>query len=435
MADSLEKTPEKTVTQAKRDQPGRYGPVSGGAADQLRAVLAISRALAGKLDVQQILPAALSAVAEIAGAEGSSIMLIDPETKAMSFFVAAGPGAEAAKAVRLPPGEGICGHVARTGKSLIVNDPAHHDHHYGQVDQSTGITTRNLVCVPLSTGKRLWGVIELINKRTGEDFEDRDLQLVETVAPQIALALENAHLHDEIVQGERMAAVGRTVSGLAHCIKNILNGIKSGSAVVNRAVNAQDFEKTCQGWQVVNKNNEMLSRLVLDMLSLAREAKFHPFPTDVNDLAEQICALVADRAGERNISISCTPAGNLPEVTCDPTQLYRCLLNLISNAIEAGRDGSRVRVRVYRSDRKPRFTISVADDGTGISGENRDRIFSEFFTTKGSRGTGLGLPVTKKLIVAMGGTITFHSVAGRGTKFVVALPTHDDPAADKETSS
>lgn len=362
-------------------------------------------------------------------------MLIDPETKAMSFFVAAGPGAEAALAVPLPPGEGICGYVARTGKSLIVNDPANDDRHYDQVDQTTGITTRNLVCVPLSTGDRLWGVIELINKRAGADFEDRDLQLIDTVAPQIALALENAHLHDEIVVGERMAAVGRTVSGLAHCIKNILNGIKSGSAVVNRAVNAQDFEKTCQGWQVVNKNNEMLSRLVLDMLSLAREANFHPFPTDVNDLAEQICALVADRAAERNMTISCTPAENLPEVTTDPTQIYRCLLNLISNAIEAGRDGSSVRVRVYRSDRKPRFTISVADNGTGISSENRDKIFSEFFTTKGSRGTGLGLPVTKKLIVAMGGTITFHSVDGRGTKFVVALPTNDETAADKETSS
>jgi signal transduction histidine kinase len=435
LADSSGKTGGKSVAQATRHELGRYRPVPGRADDELQAVLAIGRALAGKLDIQQVLPVTLSAVAEIAGAEGSSILLIDPETKAMSFHVAAGPGAEAAKVVRLPPGEGICGHVARTGKPLIVNDPARDQRHYGQVDQATGITTRNLLCVPLSTGDRLWGVLELVNKHAGKDFDDQDLHLVETVAPQIALALENAHLHGEIVRGERMAAVGRTVSGLAHCIKNILNGIRSGSAVVNSAVEAQDFEKTNQGWQVVSKNNEMLSRLVLDMLSLAREAKFHPFPTDVNDLADQICALVADRARERNISISCTPAENLPEVTTDPMQLYRCLLNLISNAIEAGRDGSSVRVRVYRSGRRSRFTVSVADNGTGISGENRDKIFSEFFTTKGSRGTGLGLPVTKKLIVAMGGTITFHSVAGRGTKFVVALPTHDEPAADKETSS
>lgn len=435
MADSLEKTPVKTAAEATSDQLGRYSPVSPGAADQLRAALAISRALAGKLDVQQVLPAALSTVAEIVEAEGSSILLIDPETQAMSFHVAGGPGAEAAKAVPLPPGQGICGHVARTGKSLIVNDPAHDDHHYGQVDRATGVTTRNLLCVPLSTGDRLWGVLELINKLAGEDFDDQDLRVVEAVAPQIALGLENAHLHGQIVQNERMAAVGRTVSGLAHCVKNILNGIRSGSAVINRAVEAQDFEKTCNGWQVVSKNNEMLSRLVLDMLSLARDANFHPFPTDVNDLAEQICALVAHRASERNISISFTPAKNLPEVTSDPTQLYRCLLNLISNAIEAGRDGSSVRVRVYRSDTKARFTISVTDNGTGISGENRAKIFSEFFTTKGSRGTGLGLPVTKKLIVAMGGTIKFHSVAGRGTKFVIALPTHDEPAANKETNA
>jgi len=118
------------------------------------------------------------------------------------------------------------------------------------------------------------------------------LRLAMAVGGQIAIAFENSRLHVEVLEKERLATVGRTVSGLAHCIKNVLNGIRSGSAVVDRSLKKNDFGKVREGWQVVSKNNGMLSNLVLDMLSLARQSKFNPFPTDVNDLTEQICGLL-----------------------------------------------------------------------------------------------------------------------------------------------
>lgn len=413
-------------------QVGRYESVHPSAADELRAVLTISRALAGKLNHEHVLAAGLAEVADIVGAGGSSLLLIDPETQGMTFHLAAGPGAEAAKTVPLPPGAGICGHVARTGEPLIVNDAQHDQRLYRRVDKASGVTTRNILCVPLRSSQRLWGVLELINKRGGADFDRHDLRLTEAVGAQIALALENAHLHGQIVQRERMAAIGKTVSGLAHCIKNILNGIRSGSAVVDRAMGADDFDKVRHGWEVVRQNNNLLGTLVLDMLSLARESKHHPFPTDVNDLAEQVCRLMADRANERGIGVSCAPAPNLGEVMTDPTQVYRCLLNLVTNAVDACHDGGRVHVRVYRAGQRARFTLSVADNGGGIAPENRAKLFRDFFTTKGNRGTGLGLPVTKKLINAMGGAIQFHSVVGHGTRFVVSLPICGAPGPEKE---
>jgi len=171
------------------------------------------------------------------------------------------------------------------------------------------------------------------------------------------------------------------------------------------------------------------------MLSLARDSKFHPFPTDVNDLADQVCQLITDRAGGRGIDIACTIDEDLPEVMTDPTHLYRCLLNLVSNAVEACDEGGRVSVRVHRGDGRDRFTISVADTGGGISPENVKKLFTEFFTTKGSKGTGLGLPVTRKLINMMGGTITFHSVLGKGTKFVIALSADGATTSGKEKNS
>ncbi len=431
----LERSQESMIDSQAPGQAGCCASEPLRAAEEVRAVLTISRALGGKLDLDHVLGVAVREVAEVVGAEGSSVLAVDPETGGMSFHVAAGPGSAGAKTVALPPGAGICGHVVRSGEPLIVNDTQKDPRFYRQVDLASGITTRNLLCVPLSCDGRLWGVMELINKCGGSDFNQADLRLAEVVGVQIALALSNAWLHAEIVQKERAAAVGQTVSGLAHCIKNILNGIRAGSAVVDRCLRSEDFDEVRRGWGIVRKNNNMLSNLVLDMLSLAQDSGSHPFPTDVNELAEQICQLLTERARNQGVTIVFTPAPGLGEVRTDPTQFYRCLLNLVSNAVEACEEGNSVRVRVCRAGQRPRFTISVLDDGMGIAPEHRDRLFREFFTTKGSAGTGLGLPVTKKLITAMGGTLTFHSVVGRGTRFVMALPTDSTPTKDKEPDS
>ncbi|MBN2375903.1 MAG: HAMP domain-containing histidine kinase [Sedimentisphaerales bacterium] len=401
--------------------------------DEMEAILSISLSLAGKLELPLVLGAALDMVGKLIGAEGASILLIDPNTGGMEFYITEGPGAQIAKTIPLPPKAGICGYVAQNGQSLIINDAQHDPRLYRQVDQSTGMTTRNILCVPIQSGEKLWGVLELINKNQGRDFSQRDLRLSEIVATQIGLALENSHLHKQIVQKERMAAIGQTVSGLAHCIKNILNGIRSGSAVIDRAMSADDFNRVSQGWQTVRRNNEMLGTLVLDMLALARDSKPHPFPTDVNDLAKQVCELMTERAAEKQVNIKFMPHSSLPDVTLDPTHFYRCLLNLVSNALDACETNGNISVRLFRGNDRTRFTVSITDSGEGISQENQRKLFEEFFTTKGGRGTGLGLPVTKKLIKEMGGIIIFHSIVGRGTRFVIALPINDTTKAEQET--
>ena len=416
-----------------RDRDKVVGSESTQLRDDMQAVLSISRALTGKLKLEPLLGAALATVGNLVGAEGTSILLIDPDTSGMKFYIAEGPHSDQARNVPLPPGAGICGHVSRTGQALIVNQLQNDPRLYRAVDQATGMTTRNILAVPIRSRERLWGVLELINKQKAPGFDARDQQLAEVVAAETALALENAHLHGEIVRQERMAAIGQTVSGLAHCIKNILNGIRSGSAGINRALSQEDYEKLRIGWATVSRNNEMLGNLVLDMLALARESKPHPFPTDVNDLTAQICTLLTAQAHEKNINIECLVAPNLDEVMLDATHFYRSLLNLVSNALDACSEAGNVRVRLYHSPGRSRFTVSVWDNGEGISRENARKLFQEFFTTKGGRGTGLGLPVTKKLITQMNGTITFHSVAGRGTKFVVALPLSSHREKDTKT--
>ena len=416
----------KRVVPVSSEAPTIMNQAPGPGVARLRAemevVRTIGRSLAGKFDFAEVLDEALRVVGGLIGAEGASILLIDPETRGMSFYVAQGAEAKTAKSVRLPPGAGICGYVARTGEALIINDAQNDARLYKAVDQATGIVTRNLLCVPIQSGERMWGVLELINKRNHAEFMKDDMRLSEAVAAEISLALEISYLHREIVRNERMAAIGQTVSGLAHCIKNILNGIRSGSATIDRAMGADDFDRLREGWQTVRRNNEFLSNLVLDMLALARDSKPHSYATDVNDLAKQVCGLLADRAAERGINLTCVESADISEVSLDAMFFYRCLLNLLSNAVDACTEGGRICVRVYRGKGRSRFTVSVADNGIGMSTETRGRLFEEFFTTKGGRGTGLGLPVTRKLIQQMNGTIKCHSVLGAGTRFVFSLP-------------
>ena len=256
-------------------------------------------------------------------------------------------------------------------------------------------------------------------------------EFIEAVARQVSFVRKSFLFR----QRERMASIGQTMSGLAHCIKNVLNGIRSGSSVIDRAIATEDFERVCKGWQTVHRNNEMLGTLVLDMLALARDTQVHPFPTDVNDLAQQVCDLMKDNAAEREVTITYVPDKDLSDVLLDPTHFYRCLLNLLSNAIDACSHAGAVRVRIHRGHRSRRFTVSITDNGQGIKPEAQRRLFQEFFTTKGGKGTGLGLPVTKKLVGQMDGEIRFHSVPGHGTRFVLAFPVPDVPAENTASTS
>ena len=413
---------------------GRHKPTTHRSADDMDIILAISRALAGKLELKNVLGTAMAQVHKFVGAEGASVLLIEPQTNKMNFYIAEGPQSETVKNIPVPPKAGICGYVAQNGLPIIVNDAQNDPRLYRAVDNSTGITTKNILCVPIRSAERLWGVLELINKHGDKGFGQEDMRLAEILAAQIGIALENSHLHKQIVAGERMAAIGQTVSGLAHCIKNILNGIRSGSTVVDNAMDKDDFNRVRQGWKTVRRNNGMLGNLVLDMLALARQSKPNPLATDINDLAEQVCKLLEDQAAERGVSVDYVAAAKLPEIIVDPTHFYRCLLNLVSNAVDACEENGNVKVRTYRGKERSRFTVSVTDNGNGISKENQAKLFQEFFSTKGGRGTGLGLTVTKKLICELGGKITFHSTPGQGTKFVFMLPIQKQQPKKQETN-
>jgi signal transduction histidine kinase len=238
---------------------------------------------------------------------------------------------------------------------------------------------------------------------------------------------EIKRLERELVNAERLAAIGKTTAGMAHCVKNILHGLKGGSYMVNIGIERNNLEKLKTGWQMVQRNIGRTSYLVQDLLSYSKEREPEAEPCQPNEIAADVCELMQQVAGEHHVAIETRFSPEVGEVVLDPRSLHRCLLNLVSNAIDACRDdpspGKKHCVTVSTARLGERFVcFNVQDNGSGMSEEVKSRLFSSFFSTKGAKGTGLGLLVTHKLIEEHKGQIEVMSQLGVGTTFSVRLP-------------
>ena len=395
--------------------------------EELQALIHVSKTVNAHLNLDAVLESVMSVTTEVMRVEASSLFYIDEETGDLLFHIVhtdCDDQASTIKQIRLKRGEGIVGSVVESGKPLIVNDVSQDPRFCGKVDQESGFKTRSILCVPLATTSKLWGAIEVINKLDGSDFDQQDQTLCEAIAGQAAIAIENSMLHQQIVKTERLTAIGQTIAGLAHCVRNVLNGIQGGAYMVDQGL-GNDVEDPMlkKGWGIVKKNNAFMQELVLDMLTYSKDREPEYETCDVNEIVESVCEIIEQKAAEKSVTIAFVPNPSIGRIMLDPKGIRRCLLNLVSNAVDAceGRDKAAVKVAI-ESGRDSMFQIKITDNGCGIKDEDRKKLFQMFFSTKGSKGTGLGLVVTHKIITEHGGMIEVESEIDRGTTFSVNLP-------------
>jgi len=237
-------------------------------------------------------------------------------------------------------------------------------------------------------------------------------------------------LEKELIQSERLAAVGQTVASLAHYVKNILFGLKGGVYLVDEALKENDTDSLKNGWDLVESNMGRISGLVLDLLEYSRERKPEYEKCFPNEIADDVCKLTQESAKEYSIEIIKDFDPSMGEAVMDPKGIHRCLLNLVSNAIDACIYDSNeekkwvVQVRTLLED-EGMVKFEVSDNGCGMDEETQKKLFTSFFTTKEGRGTGLGLLNTQKIVQENGGTITVNSQPGKGSTFTIRLPYKD----------
>jgi PAS domain S-box-containing protein len=258
-------------------------------------------------------------------------------------------------------------------------------------------------------------------------LRDTTGQVIGTVGISKDVTEEN-RLRRQLIENERLAAIGQTVAELAHCIKNILNGLKGGSYLINVGLKRGENGLIDEGWQAVQKGIFRITRLSLDMLNYSHERKPDLKPTDPFLLTKETTEIVFQTAHQEGIEISLRGQEG-PLVLLDPTLIGRALLNLIDNAIDACRE------KVYLENEKPRVEVTVdrsekevcfivQDNGMGMDREVQNQLFKRFHSTKESGGTGLGLPVTLKIITEHQGTLNWDSIPGKGSTFTILLPVY-----------
>jgi len=231
----------------------------------------------------------------------------------------------------------------------------------------------------------------------------------------------------QLIEAERLAAVGQTVAGLAHAIKNITAGLTGGMYVLEKGIDLDNKTYLSQGWQMIKGNVQKIKGVAVDLLNYAKERQPEYQLCDPNVPAGEVYDLMLSRAMEMGVTLKIDRAQNLPETWFDPEGIHRVLLNLVTNAIDACADIScapKTREVILRTLKHRGWAVEyqVTDNGCGMDEETKKNVFQIFFSTKGSRGTGLGLMIAKKIVDEHEGVIDLSSEKGSGTVFMVRLP-------------
>lgn len=274
--------------------------------------------------------------------------------------------------------------------------------------EDTTVSSKNGVEVPV---RYTAVILESEDRIIGKAVFLRDLTMIK-------------QLEKEKIDAERLAAVGQTVAGLAHGIKNILTGLEGGMYVVSSGLQKGETKKVQQGWDMMNRNIKRISNLVKDLLSFSKGKIPKVKLVDPNSLVEKVVELFRDSAKKAGITITSEIDENTKPALLEPDEMSMVLENLVSNAIDACQMTEKESCRIYIScrDEGDDLVFEVKDEGCGMEYEVKQKVFTNFFTTKGSGGTGIGLLLTRKITQEHGGKVEFHTEPGEGTVFRLIFP-------------
>lgn len=379
----------------------------------------ISEMISNTFEMENLYKKIVEAIFATVKVDRACLLLLDETTEQIVCHAAMDDkGCE----LNMPFSNTIVNKVINGGESLLLANAQTQD----DFETSQSIFAQNIrsaIAVPIRTREKIFGVLNADSSGTAQ-FNADDLKLFTLIGNQAGVAIENARLVEENVKAARLAAVGQTVASLAHCIKNILQGLKGGSYMVDEGLKMKEPMLVESGWPLVRTSQERISELVLNMLDYSKERKPSYEKADLRANMENIHALMVDRAKEKDVTVELKYSEAMPEVECDPMGVYRATLNLVTNAIDAATESKQGKVRIFvrPNDDEQFVLISVSDNGAGIPPEVMGKLFEAFHSTKDSKGTGLGLAVTKKLVDEHQGKVLIDSEVGKGTTFTLKIP-------------
>jgi len=409
----------------------------------LAALYRIAEMLAHDYDTDRLLAGVMDMIFDVVDADRGFILLKDEHSGAMvpkairyredlieqirreqaaEQTQPVAPEAAGPEKSRITVSRTIINYVLKRGEGVLSTN-AMQDQRFEEGESVQDFGIRSAIAVPIKSRNEILGIIHVDTHVSQGQFSPEDLKLMAAIGYQTGLAVENARLMANQVQQERLAAVGQAIASLSHYIKNILQGIHGGSHAVESGLTRANMDAVNQGWDIVRRNLHRINNLVLNMLSYSRQAPPNLVKTSVNTVICEVAELAQPAAREKKVALTTKLDATLPEIAIDPDGLHHACLNIVNNAIEAAPAlTGKVEVSTRLSSASDEVTITVADNGPGISPEEEPKIFQAFYSTKGQKGTGLGLAAAKKIIEEHHGRIVVKSKPGEGAAFVIRLP-------------
>lgn len=407
---------------------------------ELSVLNQVTAAFSSTLDFNLLLNLVMEQVATLLKVEAGSLLLRE-ETGELTFAVVLGESRELLQGLRIAAEEGIAGWVASTGEPLVIPDVRKHPMFSSRIDTVTGFQTRTMLCVPVKTAERVLGVIQLINRTDHTPFGEGDLVLLSAIANQAATALENAQLHDQLIQtNQKLIEVNNHknnfLSQLSQEVRTPLTAILGYAELLQDKRVGPLAARQQQYLHNIYGSAQHMLKLANHLMELADvDAGRMTFSSDeFSPLAalEEVNALIAPQAANREIQFKVDAEPRLPSIRGDVHQFRQILLSLVSNALKFTPDKGEITLAA-RLRNAGNLEVSVRDTGIGVRPEDRKRIFDPFgrggnALARRIPGAGLGLSVTRQLVELQGGEIWMESDGeDRGSTFIFTLPITPPP--------
>jgi signal transduction histidine kinase len=415
--------------------------------EQLResqALLEISQMLAGTIDLPTILgQIAEAATSLIKTADRTTLHLLDEFGSRLEPVAVAGHVTiDPSNSVNFKPGEGIAGLVLSSGKSITVPDIEFDPRYIPSGGQE--IQVRSLLVAPVRTGQKNLGTLSVQSPQPGV-FTADDERLLTILGVQAAVAIEKAKLYSDLqaslqhekafraqlVQSEKLAALGRIVASVAHELNNPIQAIQNALYLVqmeeNLTAQAQEDVKT------VLAETDRMASLIARLREIYRPVVIEDFqPESINLLVLEVQTLINTHLRHNRVYFEFLPDHNIPKIPVIRDQVKQVILNICLNAVEAMPDGGNLRIMTNLESAASEVSLKISDNGACISPHILPYIFDPFVTTK-EGGTGLGLAISYDIVQRHNGRIEVESEAGKGTSFHVWLPIRKTIERTKKT--
>ena len=425
------------------------------AMSNLKILYRLSAALGRSFDPTQILDVVMDLVFEHVQADRGIILLVDekdptqitPHVVRVRDYAAEAarkPGTtkpEAPKPVdepdKIQASRTIINYVVKTGEgALSSNAMADPRFKKGRSVHDMGI--RSCLCAPIKVRRldarvdqkapdEIAGVIYIDSSVKNYTYSTDQLRLLTAIGLQAGLAIQNGRLYQAGLEAERLAAIGETTAALSHSIKNILQALRGGADVVEMGLRNANLDQARKGWGIVERNFDKIYNLTLNLLAYSKPREPNIELVQPRKIINECIELLAGTANERGVMAVADVDRDVPAVPMDPDGIHQVLMNLLTNALDAMRPnqpGGLIRVTGRYDAKDKAMVIEVIDNGVGIEPAMGRHLFELFHSTKGNRGTGLGLAVAKKIIDEHEGSITATSTPGEGTTFTLRLPVY-----------